>query len=162
MSTTLQKTEVKTTWPVTKIQEEVAASMMRNMALTFKVVEKAGPQVLKDWYQAFTTMKVDYYRQQGAKTPVDLVRIMSEFETNLFGSKIRFWGDDKQAGLEYEVCGCWNAMGKAGVTEADFEKMSASCAESMNHLAKEFGFTVEMKKGEKPSEPCFAMTFTRQ
>lgn len=162
MSTTLQKTEVKTTWPVTKIQEEVAAAMMRNMALTFKVVEKAGPQVLKDWYQAFTKMKVDYYRQHGAKTPVELVRLMSEFETNMFGSKIRFWGDDKQASLEYEACGCWNAMGKAGVTEPEFEKMSESCAESMNHLAAEFGFTVEMKKGEKPGEPCFAMTFTRK
>jgi hypothetical protein len=162
MTTTLQKTEVKTTWPVTKIQEEVAGAMMRNMLLTFKVVEKAGPQVLKDWFHAFTTMKVDYYKAHGVKNPLDLVKAMSEFETNVFGSQMSFWGDDKVAHVEYTACGMWNAMEKMGLPKEQVEAMGKNCAENTNALAQAFGFTGEIKIGEKPGEACCTMTFTRK
>jgi hypothetical protein len=162
MTTTMQKTEVKTTWPVTKLQTEVSAVFMRNMVETFKVLDKVGPEPLKQWYQAWTTMKVDYYKQQGVKTPLELVKAMAEFETNMFGSKMRFWGDEKQAGVEYETCGCWNALEAMKLPKAEMDKLGANCAENTEKMAREFGFTSEMKIGMNPGEPCCTLTFTKK
>jgi hypothetical protein len=162
MTTTLQKTEIKTTWTIPQIQDTVSLAMMRNMTASFKVVEKAGPQVLKDWYQAITANRVESLKAAGVKTPLELVTAMAEFETNVFGSKIKVYGDEKQASLEYEVCACFNAMQKCGMSQTELEHMGKNCAENTNHLAEAFGFTGEMKKGGQPGEPMATITFTRK
>lgn len=161
MTTTMQKTEVKPTWTVAKMQEETAASIMRHMVVTFRTLEKSAPNVLPELWKNFTAMRVEYFKQHGVKTPLELVKAMSEFETNLFGSKMRFWGDDKQAGVEYETCGCWNAMPKVGVTPEEQERMGKTCAENTQDLAKTFGFKGEIKIGTAPNEPCCTMIFTK-
>jgi hypothetical protein len=162
MTTTLQKTPVSTTWNVTKIQDEVSAAMMRNWLVTLKVVEKFGPEAVQELNKSFTTMKIDYYKAQGVKTPIDLVKAMAEFETNVFGSKMTIWGDEKQAVVEYQVCGCYNAMvNSLKLPQAEIEKLGKNCAANSELLAKEFGMKVEMKFGTTPTEPCCTMTFTK-
>jgi hypothetical protein len=155
------KQEVKTTWPVTKIQEESAAAMVRNMRLTFQVLEKAGPEVLKNWYQAFTQMRIEYFQAKNVKTPLELVKAMAEFDANVFGSEIRVWGDDKQAHLEYVTCGVFNCMQKQGIPQAELEKMGKNCAETTQHFAAAFGFTGEIKKPMNPGE-MMQITFVRK
>lgn len=159
--TTAQKTQVQQTWSVSKIQEEGAASVVRHMLATFRVLEKVGPEAATELQNAFAQVKLDYYKSHGVETPLDLVKVMSEFETNVFGSKISYTGNDKQAVLEYETCGCWNAMGKTDVKPTEQEKMGKNCAASTEKLAKEFGFKSEVKVSTNPGEPCCTITFTK-
>lgn len=135
--------------------------MVRNMRVTFQILEKAGPEVLKEWYHAFTQMRIDYFKALNVKTPLELVKAQAEFDANVFGSDIKVWGDEKQAHLEYVSCGVFNAMQKAGMPPAELEKMGKNCAETTQVFATAFGFNGEMKKPAQPGEPMI-LTFTRK
>lgn len=159
--TTATKTPINQTWSVAKIQEKAVEAMSSKMMTTFAVVEKLGPQAMQAFHKAMTEEKVTHLKKEGAKTPIDAVRLLAEFEVNVFGSKITVWGDEKQASMEYEYCACWNAMQKAcpNMDEKAKEQMGKCWAESLNEMAKGLGFS----KGEVtfPTEQRAVVTFTK-
>ena len=157
--TTATKTPIKPTWNVQKIQEEAVGSMTRHMMTSFKVIEKLGPEAQKQFGQAMIEMKVEHFKKLGVKTPIDLVKAFAEFETNVFGSKINVWGDEKQASMEYEHCACWESMKKACPMDAKKEEEMGNCwAEQNNALAKAFGFS---KAEVKFDGPHAVVTYTK-
>ena len=111
MSTAIaKKTPVEIKWPVNKVQEAAARVLANHMLAAQTVLAKYGPEAFEQFDKQILAGKLEYYKSVGVKTPIDLVRAMGEFESNVFGSKAEIWGDDKQASLTYESCGIFNAM----------------------------------------------------
>jgi hypothetical protein len=159
MTTATTKERVQSNWPVSKVQQETARVMSNNCFNAMTILEKAGPEFVKQYNEAILKSKVDFYRTLGVKTPLELVKAMAEFETNVFGSKIVFWGDDKTASLEYEECACMEQMKKNPNFKPEaMEKMGKFFAENTEKLAKEFGFKGEMKM----TGPAAQLTFTKE
>ncbi|HEY9775505.1 MAG TPA: hypothetical protein V6C81_17195 [Planktothrix sp.] len=144
---TLNKTKVEQKWDTHKIQEEIARLMGVQYLTTMNVLQKVGGEkAVHEFQAAMRQNKVEHYKKLGANTPVELVKLMSEFEANVFGSKIEIWGDEKSASLKYDSCAMWNAMKKHGNFNAQQEEQMGKGFEScMTDLAKEFGFHAETK-----------------
>jgi hypothetical protein len=155
---TLNKHTVEAKWNTAKLQEEFGRVMATNMMTTMGVVCKHGEELTNELQTAMTHAKAEHYKKLGVKNPMDLVKHMAEFETNMFGSKIEIWGDEKTAHLQHNTCGMWDAMKKTGMVDAkNEEKMGAQFQTCTQNLAKQFGFTAEMKM---EGETC-VVTFTK-
>src|SRR2546428_8075815 len=100
MSTAVaQKTPVEAKWNTEKRSEETAKLFARQFLVTMQTLGKLGPEAHEEFTRNLIASKVEYYKNAGVKTPIDLVHAMSEFESNIFGSKIRIVGDEKRAEL---------------------------------------------------------------
>lgn len=163
MTTTATKTPVTASWNPTKVQEQTAEAFARNMQITMGVLAKLGPNAIQEFEKASTEDKLNHYRKLGVKTPIELAKAMAEFEVNVFGSKIKVWGDDKSASMEYEVCGCFNAMKRVGViNEKNEEEMGKGWEACLTRTAQGLGFSkVDIKYGNSESEPCAVVTFNK-
>jgi hypothetical protein len=158
MSIVIERKTIKTEWPITKIQEETAKVFARQFLAAYKALSKFGPEGMKEFDKNILAFKVDYYKSLGVKTPADLVRAISEFETNVFGSKIEIVGEDSKATLKYETCAVWNAMESISkFTPEQEERMGKHFESCMNELAREFGLKAEIKH----EEPNCIVTFTK-
>jgi len=159
MSTVIQqKTPVEAKWTLSKVQEETAQAMARNFLATMTVLGKYGKEAHEEFEKICVANKIDYFKTRNIKSPLDLVKAMAEYEANIFGSKIKISGDDKQAELTYDVCGCWNAMKTVGNLKPEQEeKMGDQFARTIEHLGRHFGFKSEVKF----EEPCATVTFTK-
>src|SRR5262245_29693714 len=121
--TTLTKTEIKPTWKLTELQENLSRAWVNQYSAAMGVICKHAPQAIEEFEAAIRANKVQYFKSKNVKTPVELVKAMAEFETNAFGSKIEIWGDDKEATMHYNFCGIYNAMQKYGnMTPEQMEK----------------------------------------
>lgn len=146
MTTTLSKTQVEAKWTISQIQEHATRAMVANCMAANMVLEKLGPQAVEEYQQATLNNRIEYFKTLNVKTPLELIKAMAEWETNVFGSKIVISGDDTKASLEYIECGCWNAMQKCGkLTPAIEEKMGKNFQKSVEMIAKAFGFKGELK-----------------
>ena len=155
---TLTKHTVEAKWNTAKMQEEFGRVMATNMMTTMGVVCKHGEELTKELQAAMMANKVEHFKHLGVHNPMDLVKHMAEFEANMFGSKIEIWGDEKVAHMQYNMCGMWNAMKNSGKMDAKHEeKMGAQFQTCTQNLAKEFGFTADIKM---EGETC-VMTFTK-
>ena len=152
-----QKTNVEAKWNTQKIQEEASGAFARMWMASLKTVETMGPEGIKMLAKHVAESKMNYYKSMNVKTPIDLVKAIAEFETNVFGSKIQIWGDDTKAHLDYQVCGCFDAFTKMGKDPKKEEIMGQVCSMSNEIFAKEMGMKVEMKMGE----PLCTMTFSK-
>ncbi len=162
MSTaTVQKSKIQPSWTANKVQEEAASALTAQMAATTKILKAANPELLTQVRREWARLKVENFRAQGVKTPFDLVKAWTEYETNLFGSKMQFWGDENKAHVEYEACGCWNALERITDCEVERDSMSEGWSEMTQLLAKEFGFTGQEKIGTEPHEAACTITFTK-
>ena len=147
MSTVLNKQVVEPKWNATKIQEEVARahSTLFLTAMNF-IAKHGGEKAVEEFQNEMRKHKVEHYRKLGVKTPLDLAKAMSEFEANVFGSKIEISGDETKAELKYNQCAMWNAMKKHGqLTPQQEENMGRNFDMCVQNTAKEFGFKAETK-----------------
>jgi hypothetical protein len=142
---TLNKQMVEAKWTTVKMQEEFARVMAQNTMTTMGVVCKHGEELTKELQTAMLHNKVEHFKALNVKTPMDMIKAMSEFEVNMFGSKVEVWGDEKAAHMQYNSCGMWNAMKKVGMAPKQEEQMGNAKTECMTNVAKEFGFKYEMK-----------------
>ncbi len=149
--TTLQKTQTKTTWKTEQIQELYSQMMANNFMAAMSVLCKHGEEAGKEFQTASRKPMVEYYKKLGVKTPIEIIKAKAELETNVFGSEIEFWGDEKEAHLTYNKCGMWEAMKKSGgMSCAQEDKMMEGFQTCVSEFAKEFGYTGEVKmEGEK-------------
>ncbi|HEY9868664.1 MAG TPA: hypothetical protein V6D08_05820 [Candidatus Obscuribacterales bacterium] len=153
-----QKTPVQIKWPIEKVQEGAARALANHLRAAQTVLAKYGPEVWDEYDRLVLKDKLEYYKSVGVKTPIELVKAMAEFESNVFGSKIQIVGDDKKASLTYDSCGIYNAMQKFGtLTPEQEEKIGSYFERCVSNLAKEFGFKGEVKF----EEPCAIVTFTK-
>jgi hypothetical protein len=144
--TTATKIKVEPKWSMAKMQEEVANMVAMQMMTSYGVVCRHGEELAKEFHAACLQNKVQQYKALNVKTPMDLVKAMSEKEANLFGSQIEIWGDDKDAHMNYTMCGMWNAMKKhPQMGQQQQEMMGQQFAMTMEQLAKELGFKGEVK-----------------
>lgn len=155
---TLNRTVVEPKWNTTKIQEEAVRMYALQFMTAMNVLCKQGEQAAREFTTAMQQNKIEHYKQLNIKTPIELVQAMSEFETNVFGSKIEIWGDEKAAHLQYNQCGMWNAMKNTGKMNCQQEeKMGQTFEHCVQGLAQGFGFKGEVKfEGEKA-----VLTFTK-
>ncbi|MBS2002322.1 MAG: hypothetical protein U0103_03760 [Candidatus Obscuribacterales bacterium] len=157
-TTTPTKKIVEQTWTTKQIQE-AAAAMAANMCFSAKsVLQEHGDMALLNKYENTVRQgKIEHYKALGVKTPIELVTAMAETETNVFGSKIEIFGDDKQAELHYLSCAMWNQMEKkmGCMTPEQQEKAGASFQNCVMETAKAFGFKGEVKFGEKEATITF-------
>jgi len=152
-----KKTPIEIKWPVNKVQEQAARVLAHQMLAAQTVLSKYGPEAFEQFDKQILTSKVEYYKSIGIKSPIDLVRAMGEFESNLFGSKVEIWGDDKQASLTYDSCGILNAM-KPKLTPEMEEKIGSYFERCVENLGREFGFKGEVKF----EEPSATVTFIKK
>jgi len=144
--TTATKIKVEPKWSVAKMQEEVANMVSMQMMTSYGVICKHGEELAKEFQAACLQNKVQQFKALGVKTPIELVKAMSEKEANLFGSQIEIWGDDKEASMHYVMCGMWNAMKKnPNMGQQQQEKMGQQFATTIELLAKELGMKGEVK-----------------
>jgi hypothetical protein len=156
--TSATKTKVETNWTLTKVQEAASKAMTSQCLAVKNFIEKQGPGVFAEWQKVSIQPRVQHLKATGVKTPFELVKAMAEFETNVFGSKINIWGDDKLASLEYESCACWNNIQQmVKMTEEEGKKFGEMFNQSIELMAKEFGFKGQVAfEGEKA-----VITFTK-
>ncbi|SRR5579883_3187639 len=148
--TVLQKTQVKPTWKPEQMQEMYSHMMASQMMAAHAVLQKFGPEATQEFQTATRKPMVEYYKKLNVKTPIEIVKAKAELESNIFGSHIEFWGDDKEAHLTYLTCGMWNAMKKCGMDKAQEEKAGEGFQMCVSNFAKEFGLQGEVKfEGEK-------------
>jgi hypothetical protein len=153
-----QKTAVEAKWSIEKRQEETANAFARQFLTTMATLGKLGPEIHEEFSKNLINSKVEYYKQLGVKTPIDLVNAMAEFESNIFGSKIEIVGDEKKAELIYNQCACWNAMQKVGnLNPQQQERMGKQHEQSIQKIAEAFGFKGELKI----EEPRAIITFSK-
>jgi hypothetical protein len=158
MSIVIERKIVKPEWPIAKIQESTARVMASQWLAAYKALSKFGPEGLKEFDKNILAFKVEHYKSIGVKTPAELVAAISEFETNVFGSKIEIVGEGEKATMKYESCAIWDQMRKVGnLTPEQEEKMGTHFETCMNDLAREFGFKAETKY----EEPCCIVTFSK-
>jgi len=155
---TATKTVVKATWPTAKTQAEAAHAAASQCAAAFGVLSKLGEQAVADYKAAARKLRVAHLKEQGVKTPLELVTAMAEFEANVFGSQIEIVGDEKSATLDYKTCAMWEAMQKVtNMTPAEQEQMGKGMQTCMQDLAHEFGLKADVQMAEKT---C-TVTFTK-
>ncbi len=161
MTTTgLVKGQLEPTWTLTKVQEETASALTGHMLITSRVLQNADPKTLRLIRKEWADLRIEYFRSLGVKTPLDLVRAWTEYDTNMFGSSMRFWGDEKQAHVEYDYCGCWSALDKLNTTGQEQELMIDGWSELSGLIAGAFGFVGEEKLGCEPDEAGCTITFS--
>lgn len=146
MTTTATKpTLMTTTWTTTKIQEEAVRVMATQFVTAMGLLHKVGGEAaVQEMKTAMQQHKAEYFKGLGIKTPLELVKAMAEFDTNVFGSKVEFWGDEHTASLKYVSCGFWNAMEKHNLVKEECKtEMSKGFGACMQALGTQFGFTTE-------------------
>ncbi len=149
---------VEATWKTTCIQEAATMAMVNSCAATMAALDKAGPEAFKIWQQATVANRVAFLKERKAATPLEIVTAIAEFETNVFGSKINIWGDDKEAHLEYIECACYLAMQKCGqMDKTKHEKMAENWTTMNQEIAKVFG----LKGAIDFTKPNVLMSFTK-
>lgn len=156
----VKKSTASTVWTTEKLQEQISDALIGHMMVAIRLLE-TSPDVIAELQREWAQLKVKNFRAQGVKTPIDLVRVWTDYETNMFGSKMRFWGDEKQAHVEYQQCGCWDALERMSTSETNKQAMCGCWEEITRALAEEFGFTGEEKIGTGPDEAYCTITFTK-
>lgn len=140
----LNKTEIKPTWELKKVQEHTARAFANTMMSAMEILGKHGEEAMKEFQAKTREPMVKLYKELGVKTPLDLVKIKAEYETNVFGSHIEIWGDEKEAHLKYLSCAMWENM-KTCMTKEQQEGAGACMATCVSNFAKEFGFKGDVK-----------------
>ena len=151
--TVAQKTVLKQTWKPEQMQELFNKMTANNFMAAMTVLCKHGEEATKEFHTLSRKPMYDYYKSLGVKTPIEIVKAKAELETNIFGSQIEFWGDEKEAHLTYNKCGMWEAMKKCGGMDcAQESKMMQGFETCVKEFANEFGLKGEIKmEGEKPT-----------
>lgn len=159
MTTVLNKIKVQPTWNKEQTQAGTARMMANQLLSAMTVLAKYGDEAIKEFDQSVRSRKIEYYKSLGVKTPIDLVKAQAEFETNVFGSEIEYWGDEKTAHLCYKTCGMWDAIEKYGeLSKEQEEKMGEHFQTCVQNTAREFGFKGDVKfEGEE----CATVTYTK-
>jgi hypothetical protein len=149
--TVLQKTQVKPTWKPEQMQELYTQMMASSFTSAMTVLCKHGEEATKEFQTLSRKPMIEYYKKLGVKTPIEIIKAKAELETNIFGSVIEFWGDDKEAHLLYNKCSMWEAMKKmGGMSCAQEEKMMQGFESCVKEFAQEFDCKGEVKmEGEK-------------
>jgi len=157
-----KKIIVETNWNTVRIQEQASRMLGLQWMTTMQLLAKfGGEKAVEEFKHVMETHKVEYYKGLGVKTPYELVKAIADFDSNVFGSKVEIWGDEKSATLHYLSCGMFKALEQAGLIKdeqkADMSKGMEAC---MTSLANKFDFTtnVEMCSTEKTAK----VTFTRK
>ncbi len=151
--TVLQKTQPKQSWKPEQMQELFSQMMANTFTSAMTVLCKQGEAATKEFQTISRKPMIEYYKKLGVKTPIEIIKAKAEVETNIFGSQIEYWGDDKEAYLTYHKCGMFEAMKKSGgMSCAQEEKMMEGFETCVKEFAQEFGLKGEMKiEGEKPT-----------
>jgi hypothetical protein len=151
--TVIQKEQIKATWKPEQMQELYSQMMANSFTSAMAVLCKHGEEAVKEFQTISKKPMIEYYKNLGVKTPIEIVKAKAELETNIFGSQIEFWGNETEAHLTYIKCGMWNAMKKAeGMTCAQEEKMMQGFESCVKEFAEAFGFKGEIKmEGEVPT-----------
>lgn len=154
--TSATKEQIKATWTTEQLQQTVSKVLVSNYMINTKMFEKLTPELRNEWYDMIAEAKSNHYKSLNVKTPLELVKAMAEFETNVFASKIVISGDDTKAVMEYEECGCWNTMQKSSCFTPELGEKLGNCFKSMTEqLAKKFNFKYELEMNEKGAKLTF-------
>lgn len=143
--TTITKTPVEAVWNVKKVNEFTSKIWAGNYLATMTVLSKYGPDAVKEFNKAVLAHKIEYFKQVGVKTPIELAKAKAEVDVNVFGSKVEIVGDEKKAQIIYKQCNCWNALKNEGkLSVKDQEREGKNFGEMVQELAKAFGFKGEV------------------
>ena len=157
-TTAIKKTVVEATWTIHQVQTEAARTIGTQFATIMSILPQYGEKAVEDFRNAMQVKKLEHLKTLGVKTPFDLVKATAEFETNVFGSKIEIWGDEKEAGMTYLTCGMWEAMSKAcTMTKEQEEKMGQNWGTCVSTMAAKLGFKANLEFGEKTA----TVTYTK-
>lgn len=157
-TTAIKKTVVEATWNLTQVQAEAARTLGQQFMTIMSILPQYGEKAVEDFRSAMRAQKIEHFKTLGVKTPFELVKATAEFETNVFGSKIEIWGDEKEAGMTYLTCGMWEAMSKAcSITKEQEAAMGKSWEGCVTAMATEFGFKANLEMTEKTA----TITYTK-
>jgi hypothetical protein len=159
--TTIQKTKIQPVWDVNKVRESAALVAVTNVTTALTEIAKNGPEAIKRYAEAWTTNgKINSLKKANVKNPLELVKHLAEFESNVFGSVLEIWGDENSATYSYISCGCFDACQANGIMKPENgEVIESFFKHSHEFLEKEFGYKVEVKRETKDSFPV--ITFTK-
>ncbi len=129
MTAVIQKEQIKPTWKTEQLHEMFSHIAASNMTAAFGVLGKHGEETINEFKTAVRKPMVEYFKKLGVTTPIEVIKAKAELETNIYGSVIEVWGDDKEAHLTYIKCGMWDAMQKQG---------GSTCGESNEKLMASF------------------------
>lgn len=158
MTTATAKKTVEAKWTTKQIQEAAAGAAAANCLAAMEVLSKYGDKAVEEYKTASRKFRVTHLKSLGVKTPAELAQALSEFEANVFGSKIEVATTDKSATMTYQACGMWNAIKEIGkLTPEQEEKMGEGFQTCMSSLAKDLHLTATT---EMEGETC-TVTFTK-
>lgn len=148
--TTAVKEQIKASWTQKQLQEVTSQAMVNNYIAINKMFEKITPELRLEFRTMMAGMKAAHYKSLNVKTPLELARVMAEFDANVFGSSVIISGDDSKATIEYETCGCWSMMQKHSCfTPAMGESLGECFKTSIELITKELGLKGHVEMTEK-------------
>lgn len=151
-----KKTVVEPTWALKQVQGEVARLFATQFTTIMSVLPTYGEKAVEDFRTKSEEAKLAHLKTLNIKTPMDLVKHLAEFETNVFGSKIEIWGTETEASMNYLACAMWEATQKLGkMTKEQEEKMGKGWEACLTNTAKAFGYTVKLEMNEKTAIVTF-------
>lgn len=154
--TSAVKEQIKATWTTEQLQKAAATAMVNMYMVNTKMFEKLTPELRTEWVDTISEVKANHYKTLNVKTPIELVKAMAEFETNVYGSKIIIDGDDNKASMEYATCGCYELMKKSPCFSKELdEKLGKEFQVIIDSLAKKFNFKSEMAITGETSKVTF-------
>ncbi|MCA0314548.1 MAG: hypothetical protein LCH63_12025 [Candidatus Melainabacteria bacterium] len=157
-TTAIKKTVVEATWNLAQVQQEAAREIGTQFATIMSILPQYGVKAVEEFRSAMQAKKLAHLHTLGIKTPYELVKATAEFETNVFGSKIEIWGDEKEAGMTYLSCGMWEAMNKVTtMTKEQQDEMAKGWETCVTTMATRLGYTAKLEM----TETACTITYTK-
>jgi len=147
--TTASKVKIDTQWD-SKKKAQVTAEVVAGQCLAaMSVLSKGSPALKEEFENAMRKQRIQALKKIGVNSPISLAKAMAELDSNLYGSNVEVFGDEKEAELHMNECAVWNAMKEIGhITPEQEAQMGEGFQACMAKTLGEFGFKGEFEKSK--------------
>jgi hypothetical protein len=162
LTTSITKQQLKQSWDLNKVQESATMMVAMQIASHLDFLEsnheKSHGKEIEEMDKIAAHRKAQMMKKCGVTNPLELVRHLAEFETNMFGAEVSIEGDDSRATLSNEKPTVWlEAKKLANMNKEQEEKMHHHYKKWMHDLANAFGYKVQVQLTSDSSRITFSL-----
>ncbi|CAN5574653.1 hypothetical protein BH11CYA1_BH11CYA1_20870 [soil metagenome] len=164
MTTSTTKQQTKQTWDLPKVQEFATKMAAMQIASHLDFIESHHDKKtnhgkeIEAMDKLAAERKAEEFKKCGINSPLELVRHIAEFETNMHGATTSIEGDETCATLFNEKPTVWlEAKKLANMSEKQEEKMHHHYKKWMHDLADAFEYKVKVELTSDSSKITFSL-----
>jgi hypothetical protein len=148
LTTSITKQQIKQSWDLHKMQESATKMVAMQIGCRLHFIETHPGKEIEALEKHAAQHKAEMLKGCGVTSPLELVRHIAEFETNMFGATASIEGDDSRATLFNEKPTVWlEAKKLAKLSKEQEELMGQHYKQWMLNLAEAFGYKAQVELG---------------